>query len=254
MSFTVSIVTDEKELKQVYRLRYKVYCDEWEFENPDKHPNGIEVDEFDKHAVHFAVRDDSQKTVGTVRMILNSEEGFPIEKYCEIDTGNSEIPKENIAEISRLAISRVYRRRSEDKYLYGPDEERRIIGGFDRPYNYAENRTHYRRTDDKYKSKPGNPRSRNIHSSERRSRHELVTCLYKAVYHESKRRKLTHWYAVMTKGLIILLNRFAFKFHAIGDPVDYHGIRTAYMGDILKIEEEVLAQKPEIYEEFTKGL
>jgi N-acyl amino acid synthase of PEP-CTERM/exosortase system len=78
--------------------------------------------------------------------------------------------------------------------------------------------------------------------------------LYKAVYHESKRRQLTHWYAVMTKGLIILLNRFGFKFHPIGDPVDYHGIRTPYLGEIQKIEEEVEAQKPEIYGEFTRGL
>ena len=104
MPFTVSLVTDEKDMRDVYRLRYKVYCDEWEFENPDKHENGLEMDEFDKHAIHFAVRDDSQKTVGTIRMILNSPEGFPLEKYCEVDDDMDEIPKENIAEISRLAI------------------------------------------------------------------------------------------------------------------------------------------------------
>ena len=254
MSFTVSIVTDEEDLRDIYRLRYKVYCDEWEFENPDRHENGLEIDEYDKHAVHFAVKDDSQKTVGTVRLILHSEAGFPVEKYCDIDPDKKAAPAESTAEISRLAISRVYRRRSEDKYLYGPDEERRIIGGFDRPYNYAENRTHFRRTDDRYRNKPGHTRSRSVSNDERRSRHELVTSLYKAVYHESKRRQLTHWYAVMTKGLIILLNRFGFHFHPIGDSVDYHGIRTPYLGEIQKIEEEVEAQKPEIYGEFTRGL
>ena len=63
MSFTVSIVTDEKDLRNIYRLRYKVYCDEWEFENPDRHENGLEIDEYDNHALHFSVKDDSQKTV-----------------------------------------------------------------------------------------------------------------------------------------------------------------------------------------------
>ena len=58
----------------------------------------------------------------------------------------------------------------------------------------------------------------------------------------------------MTKGLIILLNRFGFRFEQIGDPVDYHGIRAPYMGEIQKIEEEVMAQKPGVYEQFTKGL
>ena len=95
---------------------------------------------------------------------------------------------------------------------------------------------------------------RNEMEAEKRNRHEIVTSLYKAVYHESKRRRLTHLYAVMTKGLVILLKRYGIRFRAIAEPVDYHGIRTPYLGKIQKIEQEVLEEKPEIYKEFTAGL
>jgi N-acyl-L-homoserine lactone synthetase len=252
MSFEVIRVTDEKELKAAYKLRYKVYCEEWGFEKPDKYPDRLETDEYDKNAVHFAALDDTGKTVGTVRLILFSPDGFPLEKYCEVNNGMEGIVQENVAEISRLIISREYRKRTEDKYIYGPDEERRVIGVYDQSQNSFNNG--YRRYDDRYKYGKPNGRLRNEMESEKRNRHELVTSLYKAVYHESKRRQLTHWYAVMTKGLVILLNKYGIRFQAIGDPVDYHGIRTPYLGEIRKIEQEVSDNKPEVYKEFTRDL
>jgi len=253
MSFKVIRVSDEKELEKLYKLRYKVYCEEWGFEKPEKYPDRQETDEFDKHAVHFAAIDDSDKVVGTVRLILFSSDGFPLEKHCDIDSSAEGVSGEDMAEISRLVISKAYRKRTEDKYIYGPDEERRIIGGYDR-YNYSTN-NNYRRSNDRYgNGRQSNGRLRNEMAAEKRNRHELVTSLYKAVYHESKRRRLTHWYAVMTKGLVLLLNRYGIRFRAIADPVDYHGIRTPYLGEIQKIEQEVSDEKPEIYKEFTEGL
>lgn len=250
MSFSVKRVTDEKELREVFKLRFKVYCLEWGFEKMEKFPDGLEKDEYDEHSVHFAAYDDSGKIMATIRLILGSPEGFPVEKYCQAGVDRNEIPENNIAEISRLAISREYRKRSEDKYIYGPDEERRSIGSFAQT-----NRSNFRRSEDNYrKNNYNNTRSRNESQSDRRSRHELVTSLYKAVYRESKKRQLTHWYAIMTKGLVILLKRFGIKFDAIGDPVDYNGIRTPYLGTIQKIEDDVSSSNPEILEEFAKDL
>lgn len=254
MSFKVIRVSDEKELNEVYKLRYKVYCEEWGFEKPEKYPDRQETDEFDKNAVHFAAIDGSGKTVGTVRLILFSPDGFPLEKHCDIDSSGEGGRGEDTAEISRLIIGRNYRKRTEDKYIYGSDEERRVLCDFDRSYNNSIN-NNYRRSDDRYGyGRPSNGRLRNEIEAEKRNRHELITSLYKAVYQESKRRRLTHWYAVMTKGLVILLSRYGIRFRAIADPVDYHGIRTPYLGEIQKIEQEVSNEKPEIYKEFTEGL
>jgi N-acyl-L-homoserine lactone synthetase len=252
MSLTVKLVSDEKDLKDIYRLRYKIYCYEWGFEKPENHPDEIVTDAYDNNALHFAVKDDSQKTVGAISLILHSSEGFPTEKYCELNFNRNEIPGDSIAEISRFVIHRDYRRRAEDKYIYGPDEERRSIGSFNYSSNYSNNLSYIRRADDKFKPKSARRPSESY--SERRKRHEVVINLYKAIYQESKRRKITHWYAVMTKGIVILLNKFGFIFQEIGDPVDYHGIRTPYLGDMEKIDQKIMQEHPELYEELNRNL
>ncbi len=252
MSLIVTPVSDEKELKSIYRLRYKVYCYEWGFENPDNYPDEIVTDVYDNYAVHFAVKDDRQKIVGAINLILHSSEEFPTEKFCELDIHKDELDRSCIAEISRLVIHRDYRRRSEDKYIYGPDEERRSIGSFDYASGYSNKRSHIRRADDKYRHK-GTRRASESYS-DRRRRHEVIISLYKAIYQESKRRNITHWYAVMTQGIVMLLNKFGFQFEAIGGPVDYHGIRTPYMGNVEKIEQEILEKSPELYEELTRDI
>jgi len=58
----------------------------------------------------------------------------------------------------------------------------------------------------------------------------------------------------MTKGIVLLLNKFGLKFEAIGDPVDYHGIRTPYLADINKLEMGMSEEYPELLEEFKKGI
>lgn len=248
----VNRVSNEKELKEVYRLRYKVYCLELGFEKPDKYPDGIMTDMYDNNALHFAVKDYSQKIVGAISLVLNSSEGFPTEKYCELNINPDNLPNDSTAEIARLVIHRDYRRRAEDKYIYGPDEERRSIGNFDFSSGYSNNRIYFKRSDDKFRYR--GPRRINDSYSERRRRHEVVVGLYKAIYQESKRRGLTQWYAVMTKGIAALLNKFGFNFQAIGDPVDYHGIRTPYLGEIENTDQDMSTKSPQLYEEFTKGL
>ncbi|MBI4847320.1 MAG: GNAT family N-acetyltransferase [Nitrospirae bacterium] len=254
MSFAVKIVSAEKELTDIYRLRYKVYCLEWGFEKPEDHLSGILTDSYDDKAIHFAARDPAQKIVGGVRLIIDSGEGFPIERYCELDINKDELPRDAIAEISRLVIHRDYRRRAEDKFIYGPDEERRSIGSFTYPtYQYAPiNKSYSRRFEDRHKRQPAQRASTS--NNERRVRHELIINLYKAIYQESKRRNINYWYAVMTKGIVLLLNKFGLKFEAIGDPVDYHGIRTPYLADIKKIEMGMSEEYPELLEEFIKGI
>lgn len=239
MGFIVDKVLDDSGLKEIYRLRYKVYVEECGFERPENHPAGIEIDKFDKNSVHFATKNENENIIGTVRLILNSPIGFPIEKRCKLNINKDELPRNHLAEISRLAISKQYRRRGEDKFIYGPEEERREI------IDTGDTKQYQRRAEDKY-------RSGELY--ERRRGPDLVLSLYKAIYHESKRRNITHWYAVMTKGLYILLKRFGIDFEPIGQPVDYHGIRTPYLGDIKKIEHEVSIKNPELYEEFTRGI
>jgi N-acyl-L-homoserine lactone synthetase len=247
MNFVTKLITDEEKLKEIYRLRYKVYVQEWDFEKEENHPDGYETDEFDNNSIHFSARGENGELVGTIRIIVNPPTDFPIERHCQLTLDKNEIPREKLSEISRLAISKSYRKRIEDKFIYGPDEDRRTIGSFTR---YS-NKTYYRRFDDGLSRRV--PR-KNYRQEDKRIRPEAVISLFKAVYHESKKRGITHWYAIMTKGLCILMKKLGIIFHPIGDSVDYHGIRTPYFGEIKKIENEVSIKNPELFEEFTKDL
>jgi len=245
--FTIEKVTNETQLRKVYRLRYKVYCEEWGFERKENYPDGLEIDIYDKNAVHYLVLDPERKAIGTIRLIFDSEDGFPVERYCGVDIKASGIDRSRCAEISRLAISKSYRRRVEDRYIYGPDEERRLIGGFD-----LDDLIYRKRFTDRVRN--SYIYGRNNREYNRRKRHEVLMSLCKAVYLESKDRGLTHWYAIMTKGLHSLLGRYGIRFEPAGEPVDYHGIRTPYVAEISTVEEAVSRSNPELYEEFTREL
>jgi hypothetical protein len=58
----------------------------------------------------------------------------------------------------------------------------------------------------------------------------------------------------MTKGVVMLLNKMGLTFDVIGDPVDYHGIRTPYLGDITKMEQNMMDTHPEVYREFSEDI
>jgi N-acyl amino acid synthase of PEP-CTERM/exosortase system len=137
-----------------------------------------------------------------------------------MDVDLSYIDRDRIGEISRLAICKERRRRAEDRLLYS--------GGFEPAAGVQQA------------------------ESDRRKRHEIVCNLYKCVYKESKRIYLTHWYAVMAKGLYLLLKRLGIVFRPIGPETDYHGLRTPYIANIKEIEEEVGRLNPELYREFMK--
>jgi len=214
-------VVDKAELEEVFRLRYKVYCDEWGFEKAEDHPGGLEFDIFDSISRHFISLNETWQIIGTIRIILNSEKGFPIENHCSIDADLSNVNSDKIGEISRLAVSKEFRKRFEDQFIYDGTPE----------YIQQQAAVH-----------------------ERRRRHEIVTGLYKCLYVESKKSGLTHWYAVMAKGLYILLKRMGILFKPIGPEIYYHGLRTPYLGSIADIEEGVSRLHPELFKEFQEAL
>jgi len=103
----------EEDLREIYKLRYKVYCEEKHFEKSEDHPGGIESDEFDKRSRHFMVTDRSRRVIATARLILDSEMGLPIRANCRIEKDLSCLDSSRIGEISRLAMSKEYLKMDE---------------------------------------------------------------------------------------------------------------------------------------------
>jgi N-acyl amino acid synthase of PEP-CTERM/exosortase system len=214
---------DDPLLIEVYKLRYKVYCEEWGFEKPGDHPGEIERDDFDAHSVHFvAINRDSHKVIGTIRIVFHSKLGFPIEQHCHIHDDTLKSDKTHWGEISRLAVSKEYRRRTGDDSIY--------INGA--PL----------RDDD---AKPAHEK--------RKFENTIVVGLYRCIYRECMVSKLTHLYAVMAKGLFLLLKRIGLIFNQVGPGVEYHGMRTPYAGSVQGMMEEFSRTNNDLYRCFIEG-
>jgi N-acyl amino acid synthase of PEP-CTERM/exosortase system len=68
--------------------------------------------------------------------------------------------------------------------------------------------------------------------------------LYQAMYHESKRLGLSHWYMITEKKIFNSLKKFGFEFQQIGDPVEYHGLRIPFLGIIDQMEQKIIRENP----------
>ncbi len=199
-------VATEAEMSEIYRLRYRVYCEEKGFERPEDHPGRIECDEFDGNSIHFMASSGGH-TIGTARLILGSDKELPIERHCRITADLSGLDRSRIGEISRLAVSK---------------ECCRADNGLDMALG---------------------------------ARHRVIVyALYKLIYVESRKMGFTHWLAVMSEGLHQLLKKTGVVFMPIGPAVDYHGIRTPYLGSIKAIEAGVSRLNPELFKEASEEL
>ncbi|MDY0269699.1 PEP-CTERM/exosortase system-associated acyltransferase [Trichloromonas sp.] len=199
---------NDPRMKELYALRYQVYCTECGFESPDDHPEGLETDEYDVHSRHFcAMVADTGRIVGTVRIVLAASRGLPrgklpIEWHCKLDPQKEFAGKRHeLAEISRLAISKDFRRREIDKALYAQTEVALI-------------------------------EEHQLNEQRRQFEGVIVAGLYQCIYHESVSLGLTHWYAVMVRGLCCLLRRWGVIWEKVGEQVEYHGQRIPYLANI----------------------
>ena len=97
-------------LYAMQRLRYEVYCLEQRFVDAARCTDGRESDEFDLHAIHFAAATDRGEVVATLRLVLDSPLGFPLERHepgLLDDRPHGE--RARTGEVSRLIIAPRYR-------------------------------------------------------------------------------------------------------------------------------------------------
>lgn len=216
-------ITSPEAMEEVYRLRYQVYCNECRFIDPKDYPDGIETDEYDRHSAHFGAYDGEGRLVGSVRLILSSPRRFPIEEHCPtLDVDPLKVSPRKSAEISRLTISKLYRRRAQDGLYYEP------------------------RAEDVAVQDKGQYFMRRVRP--------MAFGLYREMYHESKRLGIRYWYALMEKTLRTLLKIHGFVFNPIGREVDFYGLVTPYLADIVELEKNVHEKFPQFYDYFMEHL
>lgn len=221
--------TDETRdaLREIYGVRYQVYCLERGFLSAENYPDELETDEDDPRSAHFAVRNLEQEMVGTARLVLgSSEEPLPFELHCPASDTFSAPPRAFTAEVSRLAVSKAYRRREGDSpYGFNPRE----IG-----------------------LPAGNPDG--VGRERRSNAPLLVLGLYREMYRYSREHGIRYWYAAMERSLARILGMYGFDFEPIGEVRDYYGPVRPYFADLEKMERQLNASSPELFAWFRGGV
>lgn len=127
--FRVVLANTEALKEQTYRLRYNVYCEDLKWEPTNS--AGRETDEYDAHAEHFLLRyRPTNENVGCIRIVRppRGDAAFrlPFERVCEgrldpVARVFDDFPRDRVAEISRLAVVRKFRRRQGEATRAAPD-------------------------------------------------------------------------------------------------------------------------------------
>ncbi|MEM1144141.1 MAG: PEP-CTERM/exosortase system-associated acyltransferase [Pseudomonadota bacterium] len=120
--FDLSLATTEALQKQVFAVRYSVYCEEFGYENSAEFRDGLEQDTFDEHSIHCLVTHRSSEIpAGCVRLVQPSANlMMPLEDHCEGGLDNELISslageRHTMAEISRLCVDSQFRRRRGER-------------------------------------------------------------------------------------------------------------------------------------------
>lgn len=124
--FEILPALNEAERKEVFRVRHAVYCHDLHFE--DEREDGEERDEHDAHSILclLRTRGANPRPVGCCRMILPGkppqDSQLPFEHHCAdvldrriIDP--SQLDRQRIAEVSRLAVMSDFRRRKDEQHV-----------------------------------------------------------------------------------------------------------------------------------------
>ncbi|MDP1853757.1 MAG: PEP-CTERM/exosortase system-associated acyltransferase [Candidatus Omnitrophota bacterium] len=210
LNFTFKLVSSRELQEEIYRLRFQIYVKENDFISCEDCQDNKESDKFDDYSIHIAAIDKKGVLAGAVRLVLDSEYGFPMEKYCHypLFAKYKEANRENIAEISRLVIRKEYR-----------------IGQWNDPYHVIIGKTKGAIKESKCTISP------------------ILFGLYGVAYQESKRRNITHWCAAMEDSLYNLVDTHGFVFNALGEPIEYYGRVVPYLSVLREIEKSLRGLK-----------
>jgi len=216
-----AVSADTRELiDQALALRYQVYCLERQFEDPGRQPAGQETDQFDRHSVHSLVfHRPQEEPIGTARLILPQARphSLPIQSLLKKTGLNAcdYFPNHAVAEVSRFAISKEFRRRWTDDLMVA---------------------TH-----------PLSPQEAG------RQANLAFLSMVQFVLRQSIERRVLYWTAVMEPMLLRMLDRMGIHFRPIGPVVNHHGFRQPSWSYIPTVLDELKFEHRDYWEVVTNG-
>ncbi len=216
-----------QDYRDVYALRYAVYCEETGYLSKAENPAGLERDAHDAHSQHsILVHSQSGRVAGTVRVVLPRPDALGCAQPARLFSNvlntlpESMLPRASTGEISRFAIHPSFRRRLGD-------------GLYASIFSSAENTV-----------QDFDPRRVIPH---------ITLGLFASLFEIATTKRLTHLCAVIDPALLRLLTRLGFHFHKAGPTIDFHGARQPVYVEINELLTRCLNEQPEIYELVVAG-
>lgn len=200
--FTVDLAMTPEQKRDIYEVRYRVYCEEFGYESAKEFPDQLEQDQFDKNSLHCLITHKStQRPAGCVRLVTTGDQNLdqlPLEAYCasSLDAGvmdRFKSKRDSICEISRLAVDGAFRQRS------------------------FESETRF-----------GSKDAIDCSLRERRTFSLISVAGFLAAIALTELTERTNAFAMMEPFLPRLLARSGIVTEKIGSDIDYHGIRAPY--------------------------
>ncbi len=109
--FKIIEAKDEELIKEIYKFRYHILCEEFDIFKKEDYPDGVEMDEYDNYSIQYAFFDEKNKLAACVRLVHHSDIGYPTLNALNIEQEKKKtLPSnENAAELSRIFIDKNYR-------------------------------------------------------------------------------------------------------------------------------------------------
>lgn len=229
--FEIEVATTEELTNKVFELRYQVYCIDRAFENPGQFPDKREHDAYDPRSAHALIRHRrTGDSIAVVRLVLagdNPEQSdFPMRGQCihrmsqQAQDTIAATPRQHMAEISRMAVSREFRRR---------------LNEYESPTGVTDQSS--------YADAEGG----------RRAMPYISLGLFAAILRMSVKHDITHWMAVMEPAQLRLLKRLGVEFDHVGPLMEFHGLRRPAFTEAVSLIDGILQRRPDVWELITES-
>ena len=216
--FYYRIARTPEDIAAAHRLRYEVYCEETGFLPKEEHPDGLERDEHDTHAVQSVLfYRPLNLPAGTVRVVrpIADAKGCALPARLaapELDNLPERIlPRGGTGEISRFSIHAGFRKRQNDG-LYAAVHDPRAGGG-----------------------------------DPRRILPHMTLGLMTSILEISLETDLAHLCAIIDPALLRMLRMLGLHFEAVGPLVEFHGPRQPVFAPIKQLVDGVERDFPEVH-------
>ena len=202
--FSITLADTDELRKEVFRLRYDVYCQELGWEAPDNFPDRLERDIYDSASRNCLLKHNrSGEWAGTVRMVMSHDSDLdpliPLVGHCADKLFDGPLRPDRLSEgsygeISRLALRREFRRRR--------GEQNNPEGHGEQLFEWTQD--------------------------ERRRFPHIALGLYLGASAVGLADGATGVYAMMEPRLARHLKFAGIRFEQVGEPIDFRGLRAPF--------------------------